>query len=126
MFVYVINVIKNKMSKIIELTPGNFKEEVLESKVLVLVDFWAPWCGPCRQMEPTLDKIAEEELIKVAKVNASDEVNSSLVEEYGISNIPVMKIFSKGEVIKEFIGLRNIESLKEEIKDIVTPEEAKE
>lgn len=114
------------MSKIIELTPGNFKEEVLESKVLVLVDFWAPWCGPCRQMEPTLDKIAEEELIKVAKVNASDEVNSSLVEEYGISNIPVMKIFSKGEVIKEFIGLRNIESLKEEIKDIVTPEEAKE
>lgn len=81
-----------------------FDEEVLESDKLVLVDFWAPWCGPCRMIAPVIDEVANEygESIKVVKVNTDE--NPSTAATYGIRSIPTLLIFSKGDIIDTIIG----------------------
>lgn len=109
------------MSNASELTKSNFTAEVLNSSIPVLVDFWAPWCMPCKMMAPILDELAAEMegKLKIAKVNTEDEANQSLAMEYQIQSIPNMKLFKGGKVIGEFIGLRNKESLKEEIKNLL-------
>ncbi|MCX6794722.1 MAG: thioredoxin [Candidatus Falkowbacteria bacterium] len=109
------------MSNASELTKSNFTAEVLSSPIPVLVDFWAPWCMPCKMMAPILDELAAEMegKLKIAKVNTEDEANQSLAMEYQIQSIPNMKLFKGGQVVGEFIGLRNKESLKKEIKNLL-------
>lgn len=105
------------MSKVIELTNKTFKEEVLESKEMVLVDFWAPWCGPCKMMAPILDELAEEfgDRIKITKLDVESAEHQALAMEYQIQSIPNMKIFKDGKIISEIIGFNPKEKLKEEI-----------
>ena len=88
----------------IVLTAENFKEEVLNSKKKVLVDFWATWCGPCKMIAPELEKFAEknQEEIKVAKLNIDDF--TSIAIEYGVEVIPTLLLFKDGEVVKKSIG----------------------
>ncbi|HPD08118.1 MAG TPA: thioredoxin, partial [bacterium] len=102
-----------------ELTPANFATEVLNSKIPVLVDFWAPWCGPCQMMAPILENLAQElgDKIKIAKVNVDDPDNQPLAVEYQIQSIPNMKLFKNGEEIASFIGVRQQASLRQDILD---------
>ncbi len=93
------------MNEII-LSEENFETEVLNSKIPVLVDFWATWCGPCKMLAPTISKIAEEKAgeIKVCKLDVDEEPD--LARRYGIASIPTLKVFVNGEVIKTSIGVQ--------------------
>jgi thioredoxin 1 len=95
---------RNTMSEVM-LTESNFEEEVLKSNVPVLVDFWAPWCGPCRMLGPVVSEIAEESdgSYKVGKVNVDDE--QELAAQYGIMSIPSIFVFKNGQVAEKKIGL---------------------
>ncbi len=109
------------MSKTIEISAKNFQEEVLDSNIPVLVDFWAPWCQPCLMMVPALDALSEEleGKLKIGKMNTEDSENQVLAITYQIQSIPNMKLFKDGKVIKEFIGLRPKEGLRTELSEVI-------
>jgi len=102
------------MSNALEINKDNFEAEVLKSELPVLVDFWAPWCMPCRMMAPVLDELSADMVgkLKIVKVNTEDGANQDLAIEYQIQSIPNMKLFKGGKVVAEFVGLRNKEMLK--------------
>jgi thioredoxin 1 len=89
-----------------EFTDGNFDQEVLSSAQPVLVDFWAPWCGPCRMIAPMVEELASENRgsFKIGKINIDDNPNAA--QTYGVSSIPTLMIFKGGEVVDRFVGVR--------------------
>ena len=93
------------MSKEIMFNDANFKKEVLESKVPVLVDFWASWCGPCRMMAPIIEDLAEDYDGKAKIGKLSTEENPAITGEYGIISIPTMIIFKDGKPAEQIIGV---------------------
>jgi len=97
----------------VEFTDQNFDQEVLKSDKPVLVDFWAPWCGPCQMMGPIIEELAKEMegKAKIGKMNVDE--NSRIASEYGIMSIPALKIFKNGKVVKEFVGAQSKDALKE-------------
>ena len=100
--------------KITELNDGNFEQEVLKSDLPTLVDFWAPWCGPCKMMGPILEEAAAEweGKIKVCKLNVDESMG--VAREYQIQSIPTMILFDKGEPAKKIIGARPKSAFMEE------------
>ena len=94
------------MVNVLNLSDTNFDEEIKNSSVPVLVDFWAPWCGPCKRLGPIIEEVANgfADKIKVVKVNVDE--NQSKAVEYGISGIPAVFIFVGGEVKERLIGLQ--------------------
>ncbi|MEE8450525.1 MAG: thioredoxin [Thermoguttaceae bacterium] len=101
------------MANVNELTDANFEAEVLKSSEPVLVDFWAPWCGPCRMIGPVVEELATEngDSVKVGKVNIDD--NPDTAAGYGVSSIPTLMIFKGGEVVDRFVGVQQKTRLQE-------------
>jgi thioredoxin 1 len=94
------------MGKLVELSDQTFQTEVLQSAQPVLVDFWAPWCGPCRMIAPLVEQLAEENAgsIKVVKMNIDD--SPGIAASLGINSIPTLMIFKGGQVVDRFIGVQ--------------------
>lgn len=101
---------------VINLNGENFENEVLKSNGVVMVDFYATWCGPCRMMSPIIDSIAEElnGTIKVGKVDCDE--NQDLAVAYNVMSIPTIIIFKEGKVAKQFVGVTDKNELMEAVK----------
>ena len=100
---------------ITEFTDNNFDNEVLQSDSPVLVDFWAPWCGPCRMIAPVVEEIAGENVgsVKVGKINIDD--NPDAAQRYGVSSIPTLMVFKSGEVVERLVGVQSKNRLQESL-----------
>ncbi len=95
------------MAKAIEITDENFEQEVLNSNVPVMVDFWATWCAPCRKLIPLLEEIAQEfdDKIKFVKINTDD--NMKTAKDYSISGLPTILIFKDGKALERMVGMNS-------------------
>ncbi len=101
----------------VNLSKTNFEEEVIKEEKIVLVDFWATWCGPCQMIAPVIKDIAEQnEEIKVGKVNVDEE--QELAIQYGVMSIPTLIFFKNGNPIKEVVGFHSKSELEEIIKEL--------
>lgn len=107
------------MSKALEVSDATFEQEVKNSELPVLVDFWAPWCGPCRKIAPIIDEIAEEfqGRIKVVKLNTDENIRTA--QEYSISGIPSLLIFKNGEAVERLVGLMQKSALQSSVEKYI-------
>jgi thioredoxin 1 len=94
------------MANVPDVSESNFEAEVLQAAEPVLVDFWAPWCGPCRMIGPIVEQLAGENAgkLKVAKINVDE--NQNLAGSYGVSAIPTLILFHKGQIADRFVGVQ--------------------
>ena len=98
-----------------ELTDSNFEQEVLQKKGIALVDFWAEWCGPCRQITPIVEDLAKDYDGKALVAKVDVDANAELTQRYGVRNIPTILILKDGEVVDKHVGFATKEALAQKI-----------
>ncbi|MEA3212328.1 MAG: thioredoxin 1 [Chthoniobacter sp.] len=110
------------MNEPININAASFEKAVLQSPIPVLVDFWAPWCGPCQMIAPVLNEIAREGdgRFRIAKVNVDDE--SALMQRFGIRGIPALLFFRGGELRHQIVGAVEKKVIVEQLEALVTPD----
>ena len=99
-------------------TDQNFDQEVVKCEKPVLVDFWAPWCGPCQMMGPIIEELAKEmgDKAKIGKLNVDE--NQTIAQNFSVMSIPTIMIFKGGKMVKQLVGVQSKEALKEELEKI--------
>lgn len=102
-----------------EISSQEWEKEVTKTEGLVLVDFWAPWCGPCRMLSPTIDTIASEQKFGIKFIKVNVDQNPSIAAAYGIQSIPTIAILKKGKIIEATIGAQSKDILEKFIKDAI-------
>jgi len=107
---------------IVTLTDDNFAEKVLAASEPVLVDVWAPWCGPCQMMGPVIDELAEEFSGRAVVAKLNVEECPRLAQEYAIRSIPTLLIFKGGQLVEQLVGLQSKELLTKKLRDLLAAE----
>jgi len=103
------------MSKPVEIEEAKFDEAVLKSTMPVLVDFWAPWCGPCRMVAPVVDELSDDYDGKVSFVKINVDDNPKIASQYGVMSIPTLMVFKEGKPVDTIIGFRPKDELKKSL-----------
>ena len=107
------------MGKTVAVDESNFEQLVLQSKIPVLVDFWATWCGPCRMVAPVVEELAEEYSGRVSFGKVDVDQNPRVASQYGIMSIPSLLIFKDGKPVSNIVGFRPKDQLKKSLDDVL-------